>query len=240
MIHIVLHCPLATYLWRLFEAVMLLTTTHKIKADPTFILMNRLSQEPVRVTSKLIRRYINRMATIYRKALYNIYYSNLNRVTKTDETQLATESTHLIRVYAETCFKFMNANGDKRLATWIQLGLQTTCNLIKKFPSINHYITKYTRNEQTHEPTLILDDAVITYNRRYVKDMGTMKHEFAVKRYFQQLYSKQPTLNDNQQLPDVIYEISHNRRRNADIDPRKIELLNQTAKVKLYPIFRHQ
>ena len=132
----------------------------------------------------------------------------------------------------------MNQQGDTNLATWIQLGLRTTCNLIKKYPTMRYYTNKYTGGENTRKPILELDYITIAYTRRYVKDKNVMKHEYAVKKYFDELYPSQPDLGDNQQPADVIYEIQNNRRRNADIDPRKIELLNQTAKKKLYPISR--
>ena len=79
--------------------------------------------ESLRKASKLIRKYINIMSTIFRKAIYNIYYNNLTRATKKELTQLITETVCLIRAYTLNCYRFMNANGDKHLATWIEFGI---------------------------------------------------------------------------------------------------------------------
>ena len=119
MLHIFIYCLVAEYVWKLFEAVISVTTTHRICADPKLILLMNWEPESLRKASKLIRKYINILALIYKKTLYNIYYSNLNRVSKTDVAQLITESTCLIQVYTNACYKFMNANGHRRLTTWI-------------------------------------------------------------------------------------------------------------------------
>ena len=52
------------YVWRLVKAVILVTTTHKIRADPKFILMMKWEPETLRSSSKLIRKYVNIMIPI--------------------------------------------------------------------------------------------------------------------------------------------------------------------------------
>ena len=55
--------------------------------------------------------------------------------------------------------------------------------------------------------------------------------DMAARNEYKRIYLQQPrhSTTESQRLPGDILEIGHNRRRNQDLEPNKIELINKRA-----------
>ena len=142
--------------------------------------------------SRVTRDYVQMMAIIFRRAIYNIFYDNILEVTKTEVLNLIENSTHLILAYTLNYYRFMKVNGNQHLAAWMQFGRQETKRLIEKFPSIHNYIEKMTDPNSAHDPDNEIEDSVTRYRIRFLNNMQTTTPNFAVRREYQRIYLSQP------------------------------------------------
>ena len=99
MMHIFVHFPIAYYVWKLFAAVIELTTMLKFPADTIFILMNKWKHITLMQVTKETMKYINTMAVIFRKVLCNIFYCDVARITTNKVLSLIQENYYQIIVY---------------------------------------------------------------------------------------------------------------------------------------------
>ena len=120
----------------------------------------------------------------------------------------------------------MKVNGDRTLAAWIQFGMQETRRIIDKFPSISTYVRKMTDPDQPDNTENEIEDNILRYRIRFLNNMKVTTPHNAIRSEYQRIYLEQPTCSVTPQPPGVILEIGHNRRRNLDLDPSKIELIN--------------
>ena len=121
----------------------------------------------------------------------------------------------------------MKVNGDRQLAAWTQFGMQETRRIIKKFPSIHSYIVKMTDPNQPDDPDREIENSITRYRIRFLNNLRTTTPNMAIRREYQRLYLNQPRCAETVQSPEEIIETGHNRRRNLDLDPIKIDLINR-------------
>ncbi len=124
-LHIFTECPIAYYSWKLYEAVIYITTTKSITVKPELVLMMRLPPK-LDTLPRTTRNYAHLLSIIYRRALYNIYYDNILQINKNEIVDLMQKLMQLIKSYTINCYQFMKVNGDPELAAWLQFGMQET------------------------------------------------------------------------------------------------------------------
>ena len=153
---------MAYYIWKLYEAVIYITTTQKITVKPELILMLKLPPK-LDTLPRATRNYAHIMAIIYRRAIYNIYYDNILEINKKEIISMMQKSMQLIKSYTLNCFRFMKVNGDRALAAWMQFGMQETRRIIDKFPSVSTYIRKMTDPDQPDNTENDIEDSILQY-----------------------------------------------------------------------------
>ena len=107
--------------------------------------------------------------------------------------------------------------------------MQETRRIIKKFPSVNNYIRKMTDPEQPEDANNDITNSIMKYRIRFLNNMQVTTPDMAARNAYQRIYLQQPRHSaiNSQHLPGDILEIGHNRRRNQDLEPSKIELINR-------------
>ena len=76
-----------------------------------------------------------------------------------------------------------------------------------------------------------ITNSIIKYRIRFLNNMRVTTPDMAARKEYQRIFLQQPKISatEPQRLPGDILEIRHNRRRNQDIEPNKIELINTRA-----------
>ena len=136
------------------------------------------------------------------------------------------KSMQLIKSYTLNCSRFLMVKGDRALAAWIQFGMQETRRIINKFPSVSSYIHNMTDPDQPDNTENDIEDNIASYRIRFLNNMKVTTPHMAIRMQYQRIYLEQAGRPTTPQPSGVIFEIGHNRRRNLDLDPNKIELIN--------------
>ena len=148
-------------------------------AKPEFILTLRMPGN-MDALPKLTKDYIQMMAAVYKRAIYNIYYDNIPSISKKEVIQLTNNTTQMIAAYTLNCFRFMKANGNPQLNAWLHFGRQETQRLTNKFPSIQHYIKNMTDPDPSEDLDQEIENRVTKYRIRFLSNMETTKPGMAV------------------------------------------------------------
>ena len=175
-------------------------------------------------TSRQTRNYVQILACIYRRVLYNIYYDNILDIKKTEIINLMRKSLQMIDTHATHCARFLKAKGDHTLAAWIHFGAQQSQRLIKKFPSVKGYIDNMMYGDQQDAAHLISNCAT-QYHIRFLNNMRVTTPHTALRKQYHRIYHELSTPTPPQPA-GVIYKTRHNRRRNLDLGLNKIHLIN--------------
>ena len=131
------------------------------------------------------------LAIIYRRALYNIYYDNILAITKTEILNMMFKSIQLIKSHAINCSRFLKVKGDRVLAAWIQFGMQETCRIINKFPSVSSYIHDMTDPDQPDNTENNIEDNITRYRIRFLNNMKVTTPHMAIRMQYQRIYLEQ-------------------------------------------------
>ena len=83
--------------------------------------------------------------------------------------------------------------------------------------------------EQPEDVNNDIANSIMKYRIRFLNNMQVTTPNMAARNAYRRIYFQQPrqSATHPQRLPGDILEIGHNRRRNQDLEPSKIELINR-------------
>ena len=147
--HILLYCPIASFIWDITIDLVHIITGIKLKVDNRLKLINFTEQLRLTKANKLIINFIYNMLVIAKRAIYTFYYRGDGSLDNNDIMFEFRKNLGLTINFMNENANFLNIEADINMKQLLYRAKSLTENLIKNRPTLFSYIIKY-KGENIH------------------------------------------------------------------------------------------